>query len=342
MIDMLIAGGGPAGLATALHATAAGLSVVVIEPRKAPIEKACCEGLMPPALRVLEYLGVKVSGQPFVGIRYVSGAQSVAARFTDGAGLGVARTELHARLHAAALDAGVAIRSGSVEQIELARDGVRAAGMHARYLVGADGLHSHVRELAGLDRHHSSYAKRWGLRAHYAIAPWTDHVEVHWSPIGEAYVTPLAPDLIGVAMLSGQRRSFDDQLQQLPDLARILGDAVPLGLRGAGPLRQDASRRVAGRVLLVGDAAGYVDALTGEGLAIAFRCAAALVQRVASDDVDAYEDDYERITAEYRRITSALLWLGSKPVLRRHLVGAASHVPLLFKTAVNRLARTSG
>lgn len=338
MIDLLIAGGGPAGLATALHATAAGLRAVVVEPRATPIEKACGEGLMPPALRELKRLGVQVTGQPFVGIRYVSGAQSVQASFADGPGLGVARTELHCRLHDAALEAGVEIRSGSVEQIELARDGVRAAGEHARYLVGADGLHSHVRELAGLNPSRPSGPKRWGLRAHYALAPWSDHVEVHWSPIGEAYVTPLGPDLIGVAMLSGQRRSFDDQLQQLPDLARRLGAAVPVGLRGAGPLRQDATRRVAGRVLLVGDAAGYVDALTGEGLAIAFRCAAALVQRVAGGDIDCYEDDYERITVEYRRITSALLWVGGKPILRRHLVSSASRLPWLFNLAVNRLA----
>ena len=69
-IDLLVAGAGPAGLATALYAVAAGWSVTVVDPRPSPIDKACGEGLMPGAVAALSALGVPVNGHPFHGIRY--------------------------------------------------------------------------------------------------------------------------------------------------------------------------------------------------------------------------------------------------------------------------------
>jgi len=70
--DLLIVGGGPGGLATALHARRQGLSVIVAEPRSSPIDKACGEGLMPGGLAELTSLGVDPAGMPFHGIAYVS------------------------------------------------------------------------------------------------------------------------------------------------------------------------------------------------------------------------------------------------------------------------------
>ena len=80
---------------------------------------------------------------------------------------------------------------------------------------------------------------------------------------------------VGVAILSGASEgSFEDRLRQFPALRERLGGATASSqVRGAGPLWQRVSHRTGGRVLLVGDAAGYVDALTGEGLAMGFRCA---------------------------------------------------------------------
>jgi len=339
MIDVLIAGGGPIGLATAIGAARAGLRAVVVEPRSAPIDKACGEGLMPGAVRALAELGVVPAGRRFDGIRYVYGEDTATASFTSGHGLGVPRRTLHAGLHAVARDAGVEMITGSVVEIEQDAGGVRAAGLRARYLVGADGLHSRVRRLAGLDHPPSAGApKRWGIRMHYRMAPWTDHVEVHWSPVGEAYVTPLGPDLVGVAVLTDRRLSFDCQLLDLPRLRERLTVPPESLPRGAGPLRQRSRARVAGRVALVGDAAGYVDALTGEGLAIGFASAAALVERITAGDVEAYEPDYRRITRRYRLITTALLSATEHPMLRRHVVPAARRLPRLYQGAVDTLA----
>ncbi len=71
MHDLVVAGGGPVGIATALHAARAGLDVVVREPREGDIDKACGEGLMPGAVGDLRELGVALDGRPLAGIRYV-------------------------------------------------------------------------------------------------------------------------------------------------------------------------------------------------------------------------------------------------------------------------------
>lgn len=144
MIDLLIAGGGPAGLATAIHGALAGLEVVVVEPRPTPIDKACGEGLMPGGVRHLRGLGVTVTGQPFQGIRYVDGVSGRRAEglFRSGPGLGARRTELQAALAERAAQLGVRVLPGRIDQVRQDVHQVGAAGLTARYLVAADGLHS--------------------------------------------------------------------------------------------------------------------------------------------------------------------------------------------------------
>ena len=336
-LDVVIAGGGPAGLVTALYAARAGLRVAMVEPREAPIDKACGEGLMPAAVRALEDLGVRPAGQPFRGIAYLDKDRTAVADFRDGTGLGVRRPVLHAHLHEAVAAAGVEVLPRRVDGVEQRPGAVRAAGVSARYLVAADGLHSAVRDGVGLAARERG-RRRWGMRAHFAVAPWSDRVEVYWAEAGEAYVTPVGRDCVGVAVLGSDRIPFADQLARFPRLRARL-PATPVDRpRGAGPLRQDVPARVAGRVLLVGDAAGYVDALTGEGMALAFGCARALVGRIVADDPAGYERDYRRLSRRYRWLTRALLAAAGRPLVRARIVPVAAGAPRLFGAAVAQLA----
>jgi flavin-dependent dehydrogenase len=104
---------------------------------------------------------------------------------------------------------------------------------------------------------------------------------------------------------------------------------------GAGPLRQRAVTPRSGRVLLVGDAAGYLDALTGEGVAIGLASAREAVTAAAAGRPETYEAAWRRVTRRYRTLTGGLLWVSDRPVLRRHLVPAARRLPRVYAAAVN-------
>lgn len=129
--DLLVVGGGPGGLATALHARARGLSVIVAEPRENPIDKACGEGLMPGGLAELTSLGVDPVGLPFHGIAYVGEHRRVQARFRTGPGRGVRRTTLHAALAARAKEQDTEWIRSRVATIQQDAHGVTAAGVRA-------------------------------------------------------------------------------------------------------------------------------------------------------------------------------------------------------------------
>jgi flavin-dependent dehydrogenase len=338
MRDLLVAGGGPVGLATALYAARAGLDVAVVEPRAGVIDKACGEGLMPGAVQALAGLGVPLDGHPITGIRYLDGTRTAEAPFRHGPGRGVRRTTLHLALREAALAAGVPTEQRAVARIEHRGDHLIVDGEPTRYLVAADGLHSPVRRMLGLDAP-AAGPRRFGQRCHVPVAPWTSFVEVHWARSAEAYVTPVGPDRVGVAVLTDERRRLSDLLASFPALApRLAGHPVEQ-VRGAGPLRQRARRRVAGRVLLVGDAAGYVDALTGEGIALGLAHARAAVAAVRAGQPERYERAWRRLAWRHDLLTRGLLGITRHRRLRARLVPAAAALPGVFAAAVDQLAR---
>ena len=335
MIDMLVGGGGPAGLATAIFGARAGLEVVVVERRHGPVDKACGEGLMPHALALLDCLGVDPPGKPFHGITYIDGKHRVTGRF-HGAGRGVRRTALHAGLLDAASAAGVRIEHGEIGPVSQSSTSVECNGFRARYLAAADGLHSPIRTSLGLARP-ATGPRRFGIRRHHAMTPWSDCVEVYWSEDAEAYVTPVADDCVGVAILTSRKGGFDAHLSAFPALEERVRDAVHGADRAAGPLQQRVRDRTAGRVLLVGDAAGYVDALTGEGLGIAFGAAKLAVECVAADRPQDYDRRWRRMSRRYRLLTAGVLQ-GSASPLRPLIVPAAERFPRVFRGMVNLLA----
>jgi flavin-dependent dehydrogenase len=378
VIDVLVVGGGPVGLATAIRCALAGLSVTVAEPRAAPVDKACGEGVMPAAVRRLAALGVTPDGHPLRGIRYLDAAHQADAPFTRGEGLGVRRTVLHAALAARAAALGIPVIPARVTAFEQHAGHVTAADVEARYLVAADGLHSTIRrilEQGAQDAQdgtpgqpapgaRASAPPRYGLRRHYRVAPWTSLVEVHWTPRAEAYVTPVSADVVGLALLFARPRrdsasgaaaarvaiphivrndtadDFGTRLSAFPALLDRLGGEAPASeVRGAGPMRQDVRRRVYGRVLLVGDASGYVDALTGEGIGVGLAQAEVLAACLAVGRPADYERAWRRVSGPAWRFTAGLLWSRNQPFLGPRIVPAAQRLPRLFSTLVNHAAQ---
>jgi flavin-dependent dehydrogenase len=342
--DLLVVGGGPVGLVAGIEAARRGMDVVVVEPRATPVDKACGEGLMPGTLALLHGLGVDPAGRDIEGIRYLTadGRRSARHLFARGPGRGVRRTALQDGLARAAAGAGV--RTVRDRVVRLVQDGARVraelaggGAVQAPWALGCDGLHSPVRQHVGLAA--TSDGRRYGLRRHARLAPWTDLVEVHWAAGAEAYVTPVADDEVGVAVLGPRGLGFDEALGRLPALrGRLAGAVWTTDVRGAGPLRQRVPARFRDRVLLVGDASGYVDALTGEGLRVGLLGAVAAVDAVARGRPGDYERAWRHLTREYRWLTSSLVGATRVPSVRRALVPAAAALPGVLGVLVEQLA----
>jgi flavin-dependent dehydrogenase len=343
VVDYAVVGAGPAGLAVGIEAALAGRSAVVLERRAGALDKACGEGLMPRAVARLREMGVILPAEgfhPFHGIRYVDADLAAEARFVDGPGWGVRRTVLSEALLRRAAALGVEVRHG-VEARGFAATGrgVRLDGggepLEARWLVGADGLHGAVGRAAGFAVRRGA-RRRFGLRRHVAVAPWSESVEVHWQDGIEAYVTPVSPAEVGVAFLwtagDDAPADFAAFLERFPALAARLGPAAHApdagATRGAGPFAVTVRPAARGRVLLVGDAAGYVDAITGEGIGLAFAAARALVRATTREaGAAAYATALARITRRHRLCTRALLAMAERPALRRRFIRALAASP---------------
>ncbi len=362
MFDVAIAGAGPAGLALAILCARRGYSSVVLERGALPRDKACGEGLMPRGVEQLHALGVAVrlspaDAHPFHGIRYVQeDGSSAEAHFPRGAsGLGIRRVALAEAMLAQARASGADVRERqAVHGFETDSTGVtlalEGATLRARLLVAADGLSSPLRRAAGLDAPVSG-ARRFGLRQHFRLEPWSDLVEIHFAAGLEAYVTPAGAERVGIAFLweDGRLRgpiNVPALLQRFPALAAkvalALTDSEPMG---AGPLERVARARTEDRFALLGDAAGYVDALTGEGLSLAFTCAAALAEVLPvalgnggeREALAAYERAVADAYAPYVRLAKLMLAIARRPALRRGVVRLLGRVPPAFDALLGAL-----
>ncbi len=171
--DVFVVGGGPAGLAAAIAARLKGFNVTVADAAQPSIDKACGEGLMPESFAALDQLGIAPALEqsfPLRGVRFFGAGVSVEARFPGNSGAGIRRTQLHQLLVQRAIDVGVQLRWGTpVGDLEI----------QSRWVIGADGQKSKVRSWAQLDAaRHETF--RYGFRRHWKIAPWSDHIEIHW------------------------------------------------------------------------------------------------------------------------------------------------------------------
>ena len=337
--DVVVVGAGPAGSALALGLARSGVRVVLLDRARFPREKVCGEGLMPAGVEALEALGVRLDAfPPLRGVTYrVPGVGEARGRFAAGrGGAGVRRVVLDSLLAERAASApGVDARfgceaTGIVPETDHVEVATSSGPVRARHAVGADGIRSRIATWMGWARPPRK-PLRYAMRAHLeAPAHGIDRVVVTLLPSAEVYVAPTSTDELLVALLAGREslsageggvrdryaarvRAAHPELEVPPDV----------DVRGAGPFWV-RPRAVAGsRVFLAGDAAGFLDPLTGDGMSDAFVAAGELSRIIAGarrDPVAAYAR-WER--GQWRRRVFvnhlALTLTGSRTLARRAL-----------------------
>lgn len=325
--DVFVIGGGPAGLAAAIAARRKGFSVTVADARTPPIDKACGEGVMPDGVAAAQRLGVRLADAdsfPIRGIRFHGENVTVEADFPDGHGLGVRRTALHRVLTDEAERCGVELRWGySVRDF---------GGISARWIIGADGTGSPVRRWAGLDRCVRD-GRRYGFRRHFRAAPHTRSIEIYWGDGCQVYVTPVAADEVGVALISSDSKlRLKDAMLEFPALAASLeGKAETSTERGAVTASRRLRNVARGNVALIGDASGSVDAVTAEGICLAFRQSLALADAMERGDLALYEKEHRRSGARPRFMADFMLLMDRRRWLRKRVLPALASHPEIFR-----------
>jgi len=336
MVDLLVAGAGPAGLAAAIYGARLGMRVMIVDPLPDPIDKACGEGIMPSGRARLEEMGVDLSsGTPFHGVRYWSRGKSAVGHFASMPGIAMPRTGLSSAMWQRAHDLGVERRIGRIRDVSMSNGHVTAGDLEAGWLIVADGIHSAIRKGVGIGVRDPGNG-RFGIRQHFRHRRPDDYVNVYLGRKREAYVTPVGSDVVGVAILSPKAERFDDGMACFSDLAAELGD--PIGnVRGAGPFNRFAERVSLDRLALVGDAAGFLDPITGEGVRLALESAALAVRCIDEGSLDSYDAEWRRAMRRYRQVTSTLLRLRRTPVVRSAIVPFLRIAPTVFDLALREL-----
>jgi flavin-dependent dehydrogenase len=335
-VDVCIIGGGPAGLAAAIAASQRGLSVTVADGSAPPIDKPCGEGLMPGTQAALRELGIELPlgvGYRFKGIQFAQRGARVAANFPQGTSIGIRRPVLHELLIQRAEQCGVSFRwktpvTGiNANGVQLGKEFVST-----RWIVGADGCGSRVRRWAGLDAV-ADHCQRMATRRHYHVRPWSDYMEIHWANQAQAYVTPISEDQVCIVVLAenAEDAHFERILQELPDLREHLAGAELASKERGAMTAMHSLRRVAcGNVVLVGDASGGVDAITGEGLRLAFQQSLTLGEAMEAGDLRRYEEAHRQLARRPTWMGKLILELGRHVQIRERALRVMSGKPELF------------
>ena len=355
-LDAIVVGSGPAGSATAAHLARAGASVAIVERARHPRPKACAEYASPRIVEELARIGL--GRERWTGLAvaldgmelHVAGRLArirYADRHRARTAWGVDRRSFDALLAGHAASCGADLREG-LRAVGLVEDGGRVRGvrlrgadgatstMRARIVVGADGARSTVARLAGVERS-VGYPRRLGLVAHYTAADGLDdHGEMH---VGDGYYVGLAPtpgDELNVGMalpLDGHGSAearFDAALVGLPEVAKRLTGSRRIGpIRGAAPIGHRVANPAGRGWLLVGDAAGFVDPFTGEGIHRAMRSARAAAKAIldGGDVAAAYRAERRRAFVAKSALTWMIQGILAAPPLLEHAVARLSTRP---------------
>ncbi len=365
--EILIVGGGPVGSAVALQLHRAGRRVLLLDAG-ASSSKICGEGLLPPGWAALEELGVAGQVVDKAAIEEVvyavpeprTGRLRTLRAPVSRPSFGVRRETLCRAFEQVLKEEAVPVLrparfrtlawEGEGLQVEVEAGGERRR-IACQTLVGADGLHSPVRREAGLVAPEPRRFARWGTRVYFPN-PGCRAVTVTLGEGVESYMTPLGKGLCGLAFLwsphelgrplPGEGATWERLLARFPPSVR---EVLPspeefFGAdRAIGPLQQRvlSPLHASGKIALVGDAAGYLDALTGEGLCLGLLQARALSRLLLEGRLEDYPAAHRAIKERHQVVVHLLLWLLARPALKERVFAALLHTPDLFV----RLVRTA-
>jgi flavin-dependent dehydrogenase len=360
--DAVIVGASIAGCATALSLAQKQLKVLLLERSTIGRDKACGEGLLPVGVDALSRLGAAhllshIDAQPFYGVGFSFEDKLAQANFPNGHAFGVRRKKFDAALfqYAASLPGVTARDNCRVEGLLFGGGCIRGVALprqekiYAEVVIGADGLASTMRAATGLDGGVST-SRRYGMRVHFTMQnakPFGDYVRVLLDHPGEFYFTPVGANELQVAYLGDpakrgiSKKNYVSHIKSHPRLREIFADAEASSeVMGAGPFRRKARGVVLDGFALVGDAAGYVDAVTGEGMELALRSAEALGECVSralqsggptQKNLMPYAKARQEIVQDPDRLTQLVLLLEGYPWLARRAIDALNQRPHILQ-----------
>jgi menaquinone-9 beta-reductase len=356
--DALVVGAGPAGCVAAIVLARAGLQVLMVDRARFPRHKLCGDTVNPGALAVLRQMGLDAaeSGLAISGMVVTGpgGVQVDAVYPRNFTGRSLPRHDLDYALVRAAERAGVEIEEdvvverplvdqarGAVSGVILRRKRGCPADVHARIVIAADGRESRLARYLSLARY-AVEPRRWAVGSYFAnVAGLTAKGEMHIRADRYIGVAPLPGGLANACVVTANRLRLRepyallaDSLKNEPELADRFRSAEmvarPVVL---GPLAVECVAPGMPGLLLAGDAAGFIDPMTGDGLRFALRGA----QLAAAEALRTLEtgdfSSFGRLAAA-RRIEFSGKWRFNRAL--RRLVGSADGVRLAgFATRVS-------